>query len=79
MSLVEYEKLAAKQEGCCAICGERTERKHLDVDHDHKTGQIRGLLCNSCNQGLGYFKDDQRRLCAAIDYLKKQDVPNCEG
>jgi hypothetical protein len=45
-------------------------RKNLDVDHCHRTGKIRGLLCNSCNQGLGLFKDDEKIMKQAADYLK---------
>jgi hypothetical protein len=50
----------------CVICG--TEEK-LVVDHDHKTGEIRGMLCNHCNRGLGHFKDDPMLLEFAAQYL----------
>lgn len=50
----------------CVICG--AEEK-LVVDHDHKTGQIRGMLCNHCNRGLGHFKDDSMLLEFAAQYL----------
>ena len=50
----------------CVICG--SEEK-LVVDHDHKTGQIRGMLCNHCNRGLGHFKDDPMLLEFAAQYL----------
>ncbi len=50
----------------CVICG--AEEK-LVVDHDHKTGQIRGMLCNHCNRGLGHFKDDPMLLEFAAQYL----------
>lgn len=69
--------MAEKQNHRCAICGEKeTETrsgvvKHLAVDHDHKTGAVRELLCSPCNTGLGKFRDDQRLLALAIAYLAK--------
>jgi hypothetical protein len=50
----------------CVICG---SQEKLVVDHDHKTGEIRGLLCNHCNRGLGHFKDDPMLLEFAAQYL----------
>lgn len=60
-----------KQLGFCAICN-RTEKevgKVFALDHDHETGQFRGLLCTACNLGLGCFKDSKSMLLKAIDYL----------
>jgi Recombination endonuclease VII len=62
-------------DGLCAIC---YSVPAVHIDHDHQTGVIRGALCNPCNQGLGYFKDDPERLRLAADYLEvivRQDVP----
>lgn len=58
--------------GLCEICG-TTDRK-LCVDHDHITGEIRGLLCSSCNVGLGYFRDSPELLTKAVQYLARVSV-----
>lgn len=64
-----YEQLLAEQGGGCGICGEKSEQR-LSVDHDHATGQVRGLLCRGCNMGLGGFQDDTVRLRRAVEYLR---------
>jgi Recombination endonuclease VII len=68
ISAAEYEALLAKQDGACAICRKRSKER-LCVDHCHLTGRIRGLLCHACNLALGYLKDDQASLVAALAYL----------
>jgi hypothetical protein len=62
------------QGGCCAICGTDTPGTSgiFAVDHDHKTGKVRGLLCRSCNVGIGNLGDDPKRLKEAIRYLTRQ-------
>lgn len=67
LSLSEVEALAASQDFKCLICG---EVKKLVVDHCHVSGEIRGLLCNECNMGLGRFDDSVERLQAAVKYLR---------
>jgi hypothetical protein len=75
ISLLEYSQLFMSQGGKCAICnsdygGHRNgEQKALAVDHCHTTGKVRGLLCESCNQGIGKLKDDVKILQSAIRYL----------
>lgn len=64
---VAFHNLWSRQGGKCKICKEVPSTPH--VDHDHKTGKVRGLLCASCNLGLGHFKDDTVRLRAAVRYL----------
>ncbi len=68
----QYETMLAAQAGGCAICatktpGGRSIRFH--VDHDHETGTVRQLLCNTCNRLLGFAGDSIAKLRAAIDYL----------
>jgi hypothetical protein len=65
-----FEAMFADQDGRCAICGEPGDYRGLCVDHDHRTGQVRGLLCNKCNWGLGHFNDDSDLLMNAITYLE---------
>jgi hypothetical protein len=67
-----YEDLKAWSNGGCAICGapNGTPSRRLCVDHDHATGEVRGLLCQTCNLGLGAFKDSIALLKVAIAYLE---------
>jgi len=59
------------QEGLCAICRGPSGRRALGVDHDHTTGAVRGLLCSTCNSGLGGFRDNAALLIEAIVYLNQ--------
>lgn len=67
-----YTTLLRMQKNRCAICGRDQEEvgKRFGVDHDHKTGNIRGLLCTKCNSGLGNFNDDVSVILLAAYYLK---------
>jgi len=75
----EVDILIAEQHGTCAVCGEppssKNTRAHwngkLCVDHDHETGEVRGLLCFTCNVGLGNFGDDVERLRRGARYLER--------
>lgn len=77
LTLKDYNNLLEKQNNVCAICGKEevvfdkraNKIKALAVDHNHETGQVRGLLCNNCNQALGKFKDNIIYLQNAIKYL----------
>ncbi len=73
VSHAEYDRLMQEQSGQCAIClrASGSEGKSLAVDHDHKTGRVRGLLCTKCNQAIGFFGDNSELLKRAIEYLKK--------
>ncbi len=69
-----YAALLAAQDERCAICrAEPRPGQALDVDHDHKTGKVRGLLCRNCNHGLGKFKDNPFTLTEAQFYLWNWD------
>jgi len=72
MTCETYAALANKQKHKCAICEIKLTQNKLHVDHCHKTGRVRGLLCGGCNRGLGLFKDSVKALSKAIVYLKKQ-------
>jgi hypothetical protein len=68
----DYDKLLACQGGGCAICGKQPGKISLHVDHDHETGEIRGLLCVGCNNALGQFHDDAALLDRAISYVARE-------
>lgn len=65
----EYERILEYQHGLCFICGHPPKKKRLAVDHNHKTGLIRGLLCAGCNVALGKFRDDPDRIRKAMAYV----------
>lgn len=67
----EYDRLYTEQKGACAICKRHQSKikKVLCVDHCHKTGKVRGLLCNHCNSLLGFSRDNTETLNNAIYYL----------
>lgn len=82
ISFEEYQEMFRRQNGRCAICGEEErrlvrkgleEKRALAVDHCHKTGKIRALLCSDCNPSLGGFKDNIQTLLNAIEYLRKYE------
>lgn len=68
-----YNDMLSSQSGGCAICGGKTPggRGSFHIDHDHETGVIRGLLCASCNMGIGMLGDNPSRLRLALSYLEK--------
>lgn len=74
VSVEEYLELINSSNGVCEICGiSETEnhRRHC-VDHNHETGELRGILCASCNAGIGVFHDSIEKLEKAIEYLKSK-------
>ncbi len=71
----QFDDLVRQQGGVCAICG-RPDPEH--VDHDHETGEVRGILCFNCNGGLGQFRDSIEALRAAAAYLDARDPETVE-
>jgi len=75
-----YERLLKGQNSGCAICGssdpggrlyKRCRIKHFNVDHDHKNGKVRGLLCQKCNRALGLLDDSPERALKVAQYLRR--------
>jgi hypothetical protein len=63
------------QGGGCAICGRTPDDapgrwSRLNIDHDHKTGKVRGVLCHGCNSGIGHLQDDPALLRRAAEYVE---------
>ena len=77
ITLEDYERMLEEQGGVCDICGTDKPGQNQEssysfhVDHDHETGAVRGLLCDRCNRGMGYFNDSSSILEKAVLYLKK--------
>jgi len=71
LSEQEFNKMLEMQNYSCAICSESLNEKNTHIDHNHKCGTVRSLLCNKCNQGLGLFKESEEIFKKAIEYLKK--------
>lgn len=71
LELYQYDAMLVAQSGLCAICGTPPTDRRLAVDHDHKTGEVRALLCQLCNRALGHMKDDPELLRAAARYLER--------
>jgi hypothetical protein len=77
ITLEQYQEMLARQAGLCTLCGEPPDpdgikaSSRLHVDHDHVTGAVRELLCNRCNMGVGYFRDDPDLLHAAAEYIER--------
>lgn len=69
-----FEQLLIEQGGVCAICKRPQRSKRLAVDHCHKTGRVRGLLCDACNHGIGMLGDSADRCRAAANYLRRSRV-----
>jgi len=69
-----YQRMLRKQNGICAVCDGPPDGPSFCVDHCHITGEIRGLLCHSCNLGIGNLGDDPNILRRAAKYLEREDL-----
>jgi hypothetical protein len=77
ITALEFNSMWEGQNGCCAICQVKLEprgrSKHsAAIDHNHKTREVRGILCRGCNHGIGHLGDNPETLIAAAEYLKKK-------
>ena len=68
ITVAQYEQMLEDQAGCCKVCS--TGGVTLDIDHDHATGEVRGLLCRRCNLTLGLYNDNADHLEALASYLR---------
>jgi hypothetical protein len=77
ITLEDFERRVQEQDGRCAVCRKKPqgERKGatLHVDHDHQTGWVRGLLCDSCNRGIGLLGDNSVTLAMAARYVERTE------
>jgi len=67
----DFLSMLNKQSHECSICQKLLTDKNTHIDHCHKTGSVRSLLCNKCNQAIGLFDEDQDRIFAAVKYLRR--------
>jgi len=70
----EYYRLLKEQDRRCAICGTIDPGRkdgYFSIEHNHETGEVRGLTCHPCNVGIGMFKDSPKLLRAAASYLER--------
>jgi hypothetical protein len=73
ITLADYDQMLKRQKGVCAICKKpetHSRQRRLSVDHNHETGEVRGLLCARCNRALGMFNDNPDLLRSAARYLR---------
>lgn len=69
ITVEEYERMLVAQNGVCAICEKQPSKRRLHVDHCHKTGRVRGLLCSNCNTAIGKLNDDPALMLKAASYV----------
>lgn len=79
LTIEDYELLLSSQNGVCAVCGNVPRKNRLGVDHNHKTGLIRGLLCAFCNRVIGLMRDDADRFERVVTYLRSPPASSVLG
>jgi len=77
MTIEDYKAMHARQNGRCAICG--TAEEKLVVDHNHRTGRVRELLCHLCNAMIGCAGEDIAILTSAVAYLQREEHSEAES
>ncbi len=70
LTVKDYARMLEEQGGTCKLCSKPPNGKALDVDHDHETGAVRGLLCSYCNRQLGHVEKDPVLFLKMMEYLK---------
>ena len=71
INLAQYDEMLQRQNGVCAICLNPPKKRNLAVDHDHRSGKIRGLLCYRCNYGLGWLGDNWEKIQRVYKYFQE--------
>ena len=71
ITIDQYEAMLVEQNNVCAICGGVDKSKSLAVDHDHKTGKVRSLLCGRCNPAVGFLLDNPEYARKVLAYIEK--------
>lgn len=71
ITVEDYDRMLSSQDGLCGIClAPPGQGRRFAVDHDHKTGAVRGLLCTNCNTGIGKLQDSKVLLLRAVEWLR---------
>jgi len=79
ISVTKFYEILDEQNHKCCICEEDLiTKKHRHIDHDHKTGKVRGILCHHCNTAIGLFKENVNIMKQAIDYISHHENENSQ-
>lgn len=70
LTVAQYNAMLVASKGNCQLCGKPLPKTRINIDHDHKTNKVRGLLCVRCNSGIGFFFDDPAYMRQAIAYIE---------